>query len=688
MITDAQFTAWLKDTSAVRCVLVYAEVVTNGGVPTVRRLSNFPYTTSDSDIDPNVSFMPIITGGIKITQSISIDGSVSMSFGDIQLANYDGSIDSWLDDYWSMAPVSVYVGDVSWQTSDFREIGIFVASGIDSKGRDTVNIKLSDQIQRLNYPVSDAKLNDGTTQADNLIPLCFGECHNVSPVLTNAATSEYQVHNGAIAGILEVRDNGVPVSFTPDVANGKFTLNQASVGTITASVQGALLPANVLIANPAINTSAWSKLATTSTVVSTDPPFPGYTVYGLIANTTVTQHFVYSDVTMPTGSTVNALAYFKIPPSTTTTSFVLNIQGKEGGSYLYCEYTPSTGVLFKTATGVTVGGGYFNGAVVKDVGNGWYGLFMAGNPDPTSTTYRIRIRWKQSWQDSYAGDGSTVGIYVAGPIMQGGTLPLTSSPYNTSTGTAIYRHTIADIVVALTTGYGSSNATNRFDKSTDFDFEEMARFILANQQPVGIYLKDRTNVIDACNQLASSVGARLVYGLSGAKFVKLDPNSPSSNTTAITTSDILERSLQISSMPAVEASVKIGYCKNWTVQDTVADGVVSEHKTLYAEEYLTVTRVDTTAQTNYNLFSDPVEQDTLLAVDTDAISEANRRLAIFNTQRKILKYTTFYEYLFEQVGGFQTITHPRFGLASGKTGQIVSMSFDLTSPHVDFEVLI
>jgi len=65
--------------------------------------------------------------------------------------------------------------------------------------------------------------------------------HNVTPLLVDPANLEYQVHNGPIEDIIEVRDNGVPLTggkVTKLLTSGKFRLNQQSFGTITCSVQG------------------------------------------------------------------------------------------------------------------------------------------------------------------------------------------------------------------------------------------------------------------------------------------------------------------------------------------------------------------------------------------------------------------------------------------------------------------
>src|SRR5690606_24040065 len=91
--------------------------------------------------------------------------------------------------------------------------------------------RMVDKLQRLNAPISEA-----TTSDDTPIPQAFGECSNVEPILTNPAQHEYRAHVNALERVIEVRDNGAPVSSTS--VTGGFRLTKSPAGTITASVQG------------------------------------------------------------------------------------------------------------------------------------------------------------------------------------------------------------------------------------------------------------------------------------------------------------------------------------------------------------------------------------------------------------------------------------------------------------------
>lgn len=482
--------SWLKDDKAFRCIIMEVNVLSNG-VETVRYLSNKGYVTGDGDIPANTVYVPLIAGGVQFTESISLDGSASLSFGDIELYNTSGDKDDWLDDIWAGRAVKMFIGDATWPRAYFQPIFDGIVAGIDTRRRDRINIRLSDKLQRLNTTVTDQMLGGTTTNADKLVPLLFGECFNVEPLLADPAYHEYQVHNGPIEGIIEVRDNGVPVEFTPFLDIGKFRLNQQPSGTITCSVQG-----------------------------------------------------------------------------------------DKSGSY----YNDVTSIIKRIVTAF-------------------------GQVDQRLSVF-------------------------------------------------------------------------------DLDIDNLSLFQAENPQPVGIYLRDKANVLDVCNQLASSVGARLIMSRVGLlRLVKLDLDGLHAGT-VVTPSDVVEKSLYVASMPPVKAGVKLGYCKNWTVQTSLQTGLPDEDLALFATEWMSATVSDSDTSSKYKLFTSPDLTESLLLTQVDAQAEATRRLDVFKVQRKVLHYTGRPQLLLEQLGNSQTIKNQRFGLEDGTIGQIITVVTDWIECKVELEVLI
>ena len=303
-ISAAQYTAWLSDPGAVRCLLFQVGVLSSG-VEQTRYLSTTGYTTGALDTPANTNYIGIGSAGLTITESVSLGGEARLTIGDVKVSNVAGVRDSWLNDVWTNRPIVAFIGDVRWPRADFKLVFAGVVADIGAQDAGTLNLVLSNKLQRLNTAVTDLKWGGDCTysqsastvtvtklnhnrrvgspvevtftsgaavagtytitalpsldtftytagssattsgacrlagvNADSIIPLVFGECHNVTPLLIDGAGLRFQVHAGALAAIDEVRDNGRPVLATVNVATGTFSLAAAPAGTITASVRG------------------------------------------------------------------------------------------------------------------------------------------------------------------------------------------------------------------------------------------------------------------------------------------------------------------------------------------------------------------------------------------------------------------------------------------------------------------
>jgi len=229
-ISDAQYAAWLDDSTAQRVTLYRVNCLV-GGQPVVRRLANGPFTGP-----AGAPYVAAIAKDLEISRSISMDGDAKLSAGDVEVWNVNGEFDSWFADVWANQRVEVYVGDVRWDESDFRLsfVGNLadIAYGAD---RTTLVLKFRDALQRLNTPVSEAKFADGT-----LIPGALGEVPNMTPKF-DSVTGRYYYHWAAAEGLIEPRTDGKKRStdVTDDPTNGRFSFNTAiGPGAVTCSVQG------------------------------------------------------------------------------------------------------------------------------------------------------------------------------------------------------------------------------------------------------------------------------------------------------------------------------------------------------------------------------------------------------------------------------------------------------------------
>ena len=523
--TTAELVSWIKSQDAIRTILVEVHDVTGSG-SSVIRLSNKPYTTGQGETPASTSYLPLLVGSLSYNETLSLDGSASIGYGDIQITNTDGARDTWLTWTWVNKRITIDIGDPRWARDDFYRIFDGLVGDISAPSRNTLSITLLNKIERLNTAISEktlAKLyptvaNGGIAgnenkpvgavqNRDSILPLCFGECFNVTPLKISSAlgtgtTNEeiYMVHDGAIQGIIEVRDNGVPLvegtGYTANLTNGTITLLRPPAGTVTCSVQGS-----------------------------------------------------------------------------------------------------------------TLGGTYSN--------------------------------------------------------------------------------KIVDIIKYIVKTYGKQPLVD-----SDLSLSNLNDFNTLHPQPVGMYVTDRENVLDVCQRVANSVVASVHSSYAGELYlVKLDlPGvdvSAIGFSTTITESSLMYEGISISERPLVRGSIKLGYCRNWTPQDTLAGAVPSASTDNYKKEWFFEVKKDSSVLTTYKITEQPDEyEESLLLVQADAITEANRRLTLWKTQRSVYTCNCFSEFLPITIGMKVSIENYRYGLTPAKDGVVVSTQKDWITGNVTLGVLV
>ena len=236
-MTDEKFLAWLQSPSAIRMVLIEAQVNVAGQEVT-RYIASRSYVTGPAEVPANTEYLPLATGGLAFTEQVSLTGEAGLSGGDIELDNGDGALDGWLLDVWRNRAIKAWAGDPSWPRADFRLVFDGIIDDVGSSSRETINLVLRDKLQRLNTPITEIKLGGTTPNKDAILPIPFGECHNVTPLLTDPVTLEYGFL-GAVESSFEVRTNGKPIAVALDDQAGRFNLTTPPYSAaITVSVQG------------------------------------------------------------------------------------------------------------------------------------------------------------------------------------------------------------------------------------------------------------------------------------------------------------------------------------------------------------------------------------------------------------------------------------------------------------------
>lgn len=284
-----------------------------------------------------------------------------------------------------------------------------------------------------------------------------------------------------------------------------------------------------------------------------------------------------------------------------------------------------------------------------------------------------------------------------------GTFKLTYAPVGTITCSAVGERyslnslgvleetppkTVAKIISRIVTNYG--NQSQKLSIS-DLDLTNFNTFNTAHPQEVGIYIQDRQNVIEVCQNLAKSIGAQVAFTRAGyLKLLKIDIPDLDSSKMEINTSLIVNNSFSISRKLPVVGSVKLGYNYNYTLQEELLTSIPQQHKAYYSKDWLSVTVSDATVKEFYKLTDEAVQRNTYIQSNlySQVTNEANRLLNLNKTQRYIYRMECLAPTLSLNVGDMVTLRHTRYGLQSGKPGQIVSISVNWDTNRTNIEVLV
>jgi len=249
-----------------------------------------------------------------------------------------------------------------------------------------------------------------------------------------------------------------------------------------------------------------------------------------------------------------------------------------------------------------------------------------------------------------------------------------------------YCDTSATMCRRLATGYGK--AADRFTDA-DLDLANIAAFDATHPQPMGLYSIDRLNVLTACQMLLGSIGAQLVMSRLGLMRL-IQVALPGTGTPfVIRPEHMLDGTLAPAGRTDVVGAVKLGFAKNWTVQDagTLAD-LPEVHKALFTEEWLTTTKTDAATLATYRLNAEPVQVDTMLLTRADADVEAQRRLDLWKVPRTTYEFDGVPELLQLELGQAVTVFSPRFGMDAGVSGIVISLAPDWNTGRVKVGFLV
>lgn len=704
----AQYTqysqAWLEDPTSILTVLVEAQVLINNVLTNVY-FSTDAYTSADG----SVTFLPLISKSITSTESITIDNNSSMVISDLELANHNGALDTYLDNtiyIWSNQPIAMYLGDPQWNCTNITDIrgtalgaltgGKFslifngIIDDIDSRSRNSVNIKFRDKLERLNTPLTEEKLGTygvwagGQQNQDQIKPIIFGEVFNVTPMLVDPSRLKYQFNTGASAGLIEVRDTGMPLLPLNEV------LNLVATVTATPSTSGGVTSATGPATTSTVTTggSGWITGDQVYVVDSSNTPVICQNSSALAGDTSISINTVFSGY-ISIGMQLEGSGI----PSTTTLIITGQTAGTPGlqGTYTISPVLPANIVSSTTLKGTNVPSVFLVTASAGVVSS----LTLVTGGSGIISGSKIMGLFSNSVSRTATTVDNNRGILILGLQASGAvtcSAQGTNKSLNLTTGilTSSYSNSIAQNIGLIVTQYGKT--TTRL-LSTDID---LVNFQSISTTPIGIAVVDNTNVLNIVKQLTSSINSQVVFTRTGLlKILRYGVGYNTDRTiTNIYEADMVYGTLIISRRLPIIGVVKIGYAKNYTVQAGLVVNIPQSHKVSFAEEYLNTTNLNQSVILAYKLSNDSNQINTQLITEQSADAESVARLSYYSTQRTVYKFTGTRKLLSLVLGQSVTLGHSRFGLFGGgaggtnKLGQVVTLSPNWSTGLIEVEVLI
>lgn len=229
------------------------EIISEGQVTLYLSAVDEGMVTGPSDTPANKQFKSRVlnpnTFSIKRSPAVWLDGNGGVqgaAFGQLQLDNYDGAYNDLLKNDFRGSTVTIKLVPASaFLTGTTMNDAPTVCTGIiDSVvgDRDTITISIKDRIALLDRQLTGLYnppfVDSGA--ANNPVPLTFGACRNIAPLLIDTPNRIYQLHDSNIPNVTLVADKGAPLDpyasppqYNPALSGAGIQLETLPVGKLT-----------------------------------------------------------------------------------------------------------------------------------------------------------------------------------------------------------------------------------------------------------------------------------------------------------------------------------------------------------------------------------------------------------------------------------------------------------------------
>lgn len=218
----------------------------------------------------------------------------------------------------------------------------------------------------------------------------------------------------------------------------------------------------------------------------------------------------------------------------------------------------------------------------------------------------------------------------------------------------------------------------------------------------GIYIRDRMTLAEVLQLFSGSM--RIWYGFSRTGLLTggifRTPADAGDSVMTIEADDVAQRGIRHVGRILPATSVRVGYLKNWTVQDpdSLAEGVGAAERAKWSQPYqgIVTDTNDRPAIDQHLLAVEPPLVDTLLAIEGGinygAVGEARAYMGselvpgLWSDQRDLYEVDTFAVGFDLELGDKLTLDYPRFGFDGGADAIVVGITLRLLSKTTTLEL--
>jgi hypothetical protein len=686
--TDEQKQEWLTEDNVK---IIIADIVYHDGQDLqVGYFSNYSYitpfgTTFVDELGNTVSNISYIDNLINIPNIISkIDSDVNV--GALEFLNAEGDYDDYVNYAWEGHPMHLYIGDPTWEKDDFIIILEAISTNISSPRPNIMALSIRDKKEVFNVKAQEELITETyvrTMYSDYFTT--YGSqafVANVTNLVSQSQSIEIKIAVNTSANDIAQLVHDHIVSFPEFNTNLNPTTN---ILRFQSSLNGTVEDAHDGNGSNPINDTGF-----------------GFTItqQGTAGQPEITQITTVADV----GGNLNN-TYFHIHSPYRNFYVWFNVDNGSTDPELIEESTVAfdpnlTGITFipetveSTPVPICLGICFNIEPKLIDTYNHVYQI----HEGPIQQITEIRANGIPLNKDPLLGtvqyeENLLLGCFRL--LVHQNNTQITCDAIGTTTRGTGYNagfNIVLNSAAHLVEWLALEKTSLTSDDICPLSFSDTA---FTNTSPLGLYIKDESEIASLITDIMSSVGGFARFDrVCTLQIFRLEDPKGKTPDLYIVDDDVIEKGVSLGVGESPKSSISLGFKRNWTVQDKGSlAGIITDESQdflteldLFTNEYSKVTASNAGIKTQFPLAVDTDLIPTLLANKSDATTEVSRRISLRSKKRFVYKVSTIAAPFTINIGDVVNLKHSRFGFAFGKECLVIGMEEQPTKQRVTLEV--